>query len=97
MPQIHQCIRPERFGNALETELGRFEFPIGDYDRLAHPAVMADDIKVATLASGFAPSFQDHVELHHNSLNTRMEVTNLARSHVKTKQTVPQTCETKRQ
>ena len=61
--EVSEHIFPERVGHArnilsskmsgrleeVATEHGRFELLVDDHDRAAHPAVVADDIKIATL------------------------------------------------
>ena len=98
--KVPQRSWPERVGHARNnsvlqdewqtrrrrTELERFELLVDDHKRSAHPAVIADYMKIATLARGLHPALGGHVELNHIILNLWIEVTNLFRRDVKTKQ-----------
>ena len=60
----------------IETELGRFDMLVDDNERASHPAMIADEIKIATLVRSLPPALRAHVELNQNTSNTWTEVTN---------------------
>ena len=43
----------------VRTELGRFEWFIDDSERSAHPALIADDINIATPVKGLPPTLHE--------------------------------------
>ena len=62
-----------------KTELGRFGLLVADCETAALLVVIADDIKSATSVRSLPTSLREHVELKQDTLDTWIEVTNLAR------------------
>ena len=64
--------------------LGQFELLVDDYERAAHAAEIADDIKIATLVSSRLLALREHVDLNQNTLDAWSDVARMVRNHVKT-------------
>ena len=67
----------------IEMALGRFELLVDDYERAAHAAEIADDIKIATLVSSRLLALREHVDLNQNTLDAWSDVARMVRNHVK--------------
>ena len=71
----------------MEMALGRFERLGDDHERAANPAILADDIKIATLVKSHPLVLREHVKLNQNTMDTWTDVARLVRNYMKIKQT----------